>query len=41
MKRIDNLYLRETEEERIIYISGRGASGGVGYQETSPVITVT
>jgi hypothetical protein len=38
---MDNLYLRETEDERILYVTGSGASGGAGPQATAPTITVT
>ena len=45
MKKIGNLYLIETEEERILYVSGTGQSGGtVGGDTvtvTAPTITVT
>jgi hypothetical protein len=28
MDRLSNLYLIETEDERILYVTGNGASGG-------------
>ena len=45
MKQVGNLYLTETEDEKIVYVSGTGQSGGtVGGDTvtvTAPVITVT
>ena len=45
MADLTNLYLIETEEERILFVSGTGQSGGTVGGDTvtvsAPVITVT
>jgi hypothetical protein len=45
MKPIGNLYLVETDDERILYVSGTGQSvgtvGGDSVTVTAPIITVT
>lgn len=45
MRRIGNLYLVETEEEKILYVTGVGQSdgtvGGDTVEVSAPIITVT